>query len=52
MVRIREDNASELSCDISTCDSGRGGSDVELHNHFDYACRVTSTEADVGTYFW
>lgn len=27
----QDDNLSDLSCDASTSDSGRGGSDVEMH---------------------
>ncbi|XP_070198664.1 protocadherin-9-like [Littorina saxatilis] len=31
--RTQEDNMSDASCDVSTSDSGRGGSDVEMHSH-------------------
>ncbi|KAK7496601.1 hypothetical protein BaRGS_00012253 [Batillaria attramentaria] len=31
--RGQDDNMSEVSCDVSTSDSGRGGSDVEMHSH-------------------
>ena len=44
-----EDNHSETSGDTGTSDSGRGGSDEEIHNSFTYSHRERPPGTFTGT---